>query len=116
MRTAFVILAVMLLGLTSACHRQKEPLPDGCYYTDGQPVFMVSKGEGIVLVPGDVKRFTAYVYGDDAVFEPGILFDGEAPDIRVGADVPGPRHYPLIGDTGVPTIRMYWAAYGHSEV
>ena len=116
MRTAFAVFAALLLGSTSACDQQKRPMPDGCYYTDGQPVFIISKGDGIVLVPGEVKRFTAYTYHGDAVFEPGFLFDGAASDIYVHADVPGPRHYPLLPGASPSRIRMYWAAYGESEV
>src|SRR6185437_4988918 len=116
MRSALTILVVLLLGSTAACHREKRPLPDGCYYTDGEPVFTISKGQGTVLVPGAVKHFAAYLSDSDAIFEPGFLFDGGAPDIYVHADVPGPRRYSLVRGAGSIKIRMYWAAYGDSEV
>jgi hypothetical protein len=116
MRTYLLIFAVLLMGSAGACHQEKSPLADGCYYTDGQPVFTITRGKGTLLVPGAAKHFTAYVSAGDAVFEPGFLFDGAAPDIHAHDDVPGPREYPLIPGAGPPKIRMYWAAYGDSEV
>ncbi len=103
--------------LSASCrHLPAAALPDGCYYADRVPVFKITGHEGLVTIPGDVRKFR--VEPGDAehvVFVPGFLLDGVAPElINHSANID--RQSVRVKPGAVPTVVINWAAYGESEV
>jgi hypothetical protein len=115
---------IFMAGCDSMLPTYPKQLADGCYYAKGKPVFRIAGTVGRVLIPGDVQSFKVERGGNPyrawTTFSPAFTFDFSDPEGRpakVGAYADRePFTYYLKSRTRVPTIQMFWGAYGFEDV
>ena len=127
MRKAQLVLGGLAI-LTTSCGPLRPPYPkqlaDGCYYAQGKPVFKIAGTQGRVLIPGEVQTFAVERIRSPsrayATFSPAFTFDfsdEQGRPTKVGAYADREAFtYSMESGTSVPTIHMYWGAYGDQDV
>jgi hypothetical protein len=128
MRIPKIVIVVGSALLSAACGSMLPTFPkqlvDGCYYANGKPVFTVDDADGVVLIPGEVQTFKIERGGSPyrawAKFSPAFTFDGDDAQGRpatVGAYADRePFTFYMKPRTDVPTLQMFWGAYGFQDV
>jgi len=128
MRVSSRVLVVGSALLSSGCDAVLPSFPkqlvDGCYYADGKPVFRIAGTHGAVLIPGEVQTFKVQRGGNPVrawtTFAPAFTFDTDdahGRPLTVGAYANRePYTFYMKAGTDVPTIQMFWGAYGFQDV